>query len=698
MGIMNRFIFLIIAAASLAVTAQAKDNKSTAPDSYNFTRGLEEFSQQNYSEASSWFRKELNDNEKNGYAHLYMAVINLLSDEAGEVLTSTAKAFKYLPAKDKETRATTYRTRAKAYMLISDTTKAEADLLAAVKLLPEEIDNYQMLGDLYYDTNRLDQADAIYDKITAIEPGNTLGFMGKGRNETARKNYGNAVECFNHVIKLAPEYANAYSFRAEALIGLKRYNDAAEDIVRALTDNDSKAAMEMRTFPKEGLASMHSKLTRKVLQEPKNPLWPYYQGMLYEVNDEYDKAVESYMKSNDADANPTVLVRAATCRFSQQRNNAALKLLDRAVDLDPEDVELQMQRGVVLGNLGRHTEEIEAYDLYIAKHPDEVAPYGRRGWTKLITGDYAGAIADLDLAIALDPTEQSYHTRRGRAHLASGNEELGMEDFETAIAMCDTVAERPYEAIAIAAGYLGDNKRALEAIDSLKAQSDTITDKEYRAANLYNIACGLALLNQADSAMSYLNRAVATDYLAPEFVASDPDLRNLHSMPAYSALIDSLRSVQLQIDPPTPVTKPETGIDDIVAVSTAVSVPFTKESGVTKVKCSINGLPLYFIFDTGASQVTISMVEANFMLKNQYITPADVIGSEHYMDANGNISEGTVLNLKNVEFGGVHLDNVRASVVRNQKAPLLLGQSVLGRLGKIEIDNSAMQLRITPSR
>ena len=92
------------------------------------------------------------------------------------------------------------------------------------------------------------------------------------------------------------------------------------------------------------------------------------------------------------------------------------------------------------------------------------------------------------------------------------------------------------------------------------------------------------------------------------------------------------------------------------------------------------------------------MVEANFMLKNQYITPADVIGSEHYMDANGNISEGTVLNLKNVEFGGVHLDNVRASVVRNQKAPLLLGQSVLGRLGKIEIDNSAMQLRITPSR
>ena len=51
------------------------------------------------------------------------------------------------------------------------------------------------------------------------------------------------------------------------------------------------------------------------------------------------------------------------------------------------------------------------------------------------------------------------------------------------------------------------------------------------------------------------------------------------------------------------------------------------------------------------------------------------------------MSEGTVVNLRQVDFGGLKLENVRASVVRNQRAPLLLGQSVLGRLGRIEIDN-----------
>jgi clan AA aspartic protease (TIGR02281 family) len=124
-------------------------------------------------------------------------------------------------------------------------------------------------------------------------------------------------------------------------------------------------------------------------------------------------------------------------------------------------------------------------------------------------------------------------------------------------------------------------------------------------------------------------------------------------------------------------------------------IPFVKEDGVCKVKCKINDLPLYFVFDTGASDVTLSMVEATFMMKNGYLTSSDVVSSKRYMDANGDVSVGTVINLKNVNFGGLDLNNVRASVVRNQKAPLLLGQSVLGRLGKIEIDNSKHILKIT---
>jgi clan AA aspartic protease (TIGR02281 family) len=124
-------------------------------------------------------------------------------------------------------------------------------------------------------------------------------------------------------------------------------------------------------------------------------------------------------------------------------------------------------------------------------------------------------------------------------------------------------------------------------------------------------------------------------------------------------------------------------------------VPFTRQGGVTQVKCSVNGLPLHFIFDTGAADVTISRVEATFMFKNGYLSSDDIIGKARYMDANGDISIGTVINIKKITFGDQELENVRASVVESNNAPLLLGQSVLNRLGKIEIDYDRSMLKIT---
>lgn len=106
-------------------------------------------------------------------------------------------------------------------------------------------------------------------------------------------------------------------------------------------------------------------------------------------------------------------------------------------------------------------------------------------------------------------------------------------------------------------------------------------------------------------------------------------------------------------------------------------------------------MPLHLIFDTGASNVSLSSVEATFMIKNGYLSASDIIGKQQFLTASGEVSEGTIINLKEVKLGNLHLDNVKASVVRNQSAPLLLGQSVLNKLGRIEIDNAKRNLKIT---
>ena len=64
-------------------------------------------------------------------------------------------------------------------------------------------------------------------------------------------------------------------------------------------------------------------------------------------------------------------------------------------------------------------------------------------------------------------------------------------------------------------------------------------------------------------------------------------------------------------------------------------------------------------------------------------------------DATGESSVATEINIKKVNFGGLEIENIRAIIVPNQKAPLLLGQSVINRLGKVEIDYKRNVLRIT---
>lgn len=117
-------------------------------------------------------------------------------------------------------------------------------------------------------------------------------------------------------------------------------------------------------------------------------------------------------------------------------------------------------------------------------------------------------------------------------------------------------------------------------------------------------------------------------------------------------------------------------------------VQMTKEGGVYTMPCEVNGLKLRFIFDTGASDVSISLAEAIFMLKNGFLSKSDIKGSTYYQIANGNIVKGTTINLRTIKIGNRYLYNVDASIVHSTSSPLLLGQSALRKIGKFSFDYS----------
>ena len=115
-------------------------------------------------------------------------------------------------------------------------------------------------------------------------------------------------------------------------------------------------------------------------------------------------------------------------------------------------------------------------------------------------------------------------------------------------------------------------------------------------------------------------------------------------------------------------------------------IKMVEENGIYKIPVEINGSNMNFIFDTGASIISISSTEAMFLYKQGTLKEEDFIGNVNFQDATGAISEGTIIRLKTVKIGNKVLKDVEASIVHNNVAPLLFGQSALAKFGKVSID------------
>jgi aspartyl protease family protein len=115
-------------------------------------------------------------------------------------------------------------------------------------------------------------------------------------------------------------------------------------------------------------------------------------------------------------------------------------------------------------------------------------------------------------------------------------------------------------------------------------------------------------------------------------------------------------------------------------------VKMEKENGIYKIPITVNGVRMAFIFDTGAGLISISNVEASYLYKHGKLTRDDILGKAEFIDANGEISVGTIIKLKEITIGDRTIYNINASVTDNSIAPLLFGQSALEQFGKISID------------
>ena len=158
---------------------------------------------------------------------------------------------------------------------------------------------------------------------------------------------------------------------------------------------------------------------------------------------------------------------------------------------------------------------------------------------------------------------------------------------------------------------------------------------------------------------------------------------------AYNVL--EAKALGIEEDSATVVAKPPIVKKDTAKVvkpkpkDFTLAVKLEHEGNCYLVPTKVNGIPMKMLLDTGASSLTISVVEYEFLRKQKLLNDTSARECEATI-ANGQTVKCYTITIEEIEVGGQKIKDVECQVMMEQDAPTLLGMGVLKKLGNISID------------
>jgi tetratricopeptide (TPR) repeat protein len=166
--------------------------------------------------------------------------------------------------------------------------------------------------------------------------------------------YQESVQAFNEVVKLRPDYANAYTNIGLTEIVWEKYDSARKAINKALTLDPSSA----RALYYDGLLQRRAGNTEK------------------EISD-FRKVVEMFPESRDARRELGITY------YQKNENQAALEQFQYLQKIDPDDLAAHYNLSILYRRMGKPTEAAEQQAMFVDKKVDPGAPTYSLGYLRL---------------------------------------------------------------------------------------------------------------------------------------------------------------------------------------------------------------------------------------------------------------------------------------------------------------------------
>lgn len=684
-SIVNR-IAVLLTACTMALPGFSQSREDNRP--YNLQKAYEVLqNDHDEDQALKLLSDQIKSTPDNVECWLLMCRIYRNQKEYGRAMSSINEAIRVnKPKKSGFVNSTLYWWKSSVYDDM-DNNNQEIEWLkkaldAARKDNKENVQNISFdLGQAYYEANKYDESDAVYRQMVKEDETDQAAMTGLARNMIQREDYAGAVRMLDASQKYGDDYSETYRFRSEAYDKMGETDKAIDDALLWFEkDEDAYDSAIIKLMMKHRTYAIAKAKTNMKSSDSKDA-WRVLLFSIYEEAGEYENAIKEYDSlEEDYGKDEYIYAHRADCYDKLGLTDMALSEIEKAIELEADYSNI-CSKGGILRTAGRYAEAIEVFDQAIEVDPLYAFAYYAKGWCHELSGDDDKAMECYDLGIDLDKEYAYIYLMRGQIHLKRGDKIKAEEDFNTVLQLDTVVTDGSCRQYAL--HFLGRDDEADEWMQKL------INDEPYDMGHYYDKACLYSRMGRTDEAVKALETALEMGYCAFPHIENDDDMDAIRGRDDFRALI-----VKYKEKLATRIEK--MGIDmTAVKEEQITEVPITRKAGGTfNVDCSVNGLALNMIFDTGASDVSISKVEADFMLKNNYLSMSDIKGKQYYQTADGGISEGTVITLKEVRIGDAVLHNVDASVVKSQKAPLLLGESVLQKFGTFTVDNINSKLII----
>ena len=679
-------IAVLLTACTMALPGFSQSREDNRP--YNLQKAYEVLqNDHDEDQALKLLSDQIKSTPDNDECWLLMCRIYRNQKEYGRAMSSVNEAIRVnKPKKSGFVNSTLYWWKSSVYDDM-DNNEQEIEWLkkaldAARKDNKENVQNISFdLGQAYYETKKYDESDAVYRQMVKEDETDQAAMTGLARNMIQREDYAGAVRMLDASQKYGDDYSETYRFRSEAYDKMGETDKAIDDALLWFEkDEDAYDSAIIKLMMKHRTYAIAKAKTSMKSSDSKDA-WRVLLLSIYEEAGEYENAIKEYDSlEEDYGKDEYIYAHRADCYDKLGLTDMALSEIEKAIELEADYSNI-CSKGGILRTAGRYAEAIEVFDQAIEVDPLYAFAYYAKGWCHELSGDDDKAMECYDLGIDLDKEYAYIYLMRGQIHLKRGDKIKAEEDFNTVLQLDTVVTDGSCRQYAL--HFLGRDDEADEWMQKL------IDDEPYDMGHYYDKACLYSRMGRTDEAVKALETALEMGYCAFPHIENDDDMDAIRVRDDFKALIVKYKEkLAARIE--------KIGIDmTAVKEEQITEVPITRKAGGTfNVDCSVNGLALNMIFDTGASDVSISKVEADFMLKNNYLSMSDIKGKQYYQTADGGISEGTVITLKEVRIGDAVLHNVDASVVKSQKAPLLLGESVLQKFGTFTVDNINSKLII----